>query len=663
MPGGRLMAATLQVLGWTAEGLRCPDHEISCLDERGVPNGVTLIQMPNGTGKTTTLTLLRLALSGRWAKQAPAPADLRKLQKKGGGPRGLFELRLMMNDQRVTIRLDFDFEAGRVRYRTTKGSGQGDGFDPPAEFRRFLNENFVNFFVFDGELAAQLLDDQSTNADLVVETLFQLRIVQNAGTKVGDYWEKRAEEGGDERAKRTRENKLGRIRERLTFLKREKRSLTREREVADGKLKAQRKAYNDEIAKGQASEREIREAETALEGASDEVRDQSVLALDSMRKPHMLSAVFAQEVYDLKLNLDRAKLPGAAAREFFQDLSSETYCVCGTLIDDDLREKIKERAANYLGSDEVGFLNAMKTDIDEAVGASREAPSAELRSEIADLETKVSKQRDAHNVLDALRLAAESADPAVKAAKDEIDALEAQISDIDDRLERFDDKDTQQTIADTWGIDVMQKRYDVWEEKLAQASQTLELRQRRDILTGILTRAHGLARAGVMAEVCTDANARIADLLPDNDIRIERIDRCLVLEGQEGGSVGETLSVAYAFLATLFNRAEQQLPFVVDSPAGPIDLAVRPKIGELVPRLTSQFVAFTISSERERFIPKLKQASPAPIQYLTVFRRGKADLEAQARATATVVETGDGVRVTGEAFFNAFQLETEEEQA
>lgn len=654
------MAATLQVLGWKSEGLRCPDHEVSCLKRSGEPHAVTLIQMPNGTGKTTTLTLLRHALSGRWAVQAPTPAEVRKLQKKGGASSGVFELRLMMNQQRVTIRLELDFAAGRVRYRTTRGSGQIDKFDPPAEFRRFLNKNFVNFFVFDGELANHLLDHEYTDADSVVETLFQLRTLDAARGKVADYWERRAEEKGDEKAKRSRETKLGRIRSRLDELKRERRRIIKERDEAAAKLEAQRHLYNEEIAKGQTSERERSEAEGNLAKAQVEVRDQAATVLDSMRVPHRLSAAFAETIYELKRNLDKAKLPGTAAREFFQDLSNEKECVCGTRITDSLREKIKERAANYLGSDEVGFLNAMKTDIEEAVGPSRDAPASGLRAEMADLNAKVSTEREANNVLDALRQAAERADPRVQAAKEEIERLEILAGQLEDQLERFEEKDNQQTLENTWGIEVMEKRLEVAEERLARTSETLELRRRRDVLDRLLERAHRLAREGVMSEVCADANAKIDELMPDNDIRIERIERCLILEGQEGGSVGETLSVAYGFLATLFDRSDHTLPFIVDSPAGPVDLAVRPKIGELVPRLTSQFVAFTISSERAQFVPWLKRASHEPIQYLTVFRRGKSEIEAQARAAGDVHETADGMIVNGEAFFNGFQLEYEE---
>jgi len=147
--------------------------------------------------------------------------------------------------------------------------------------------------------------------------------------------------------------------------------------------------------------------------------------------------------------------------------------------------------------------------------------------------------------------------------------------------------------------------------------------------------------------------------MPYNGISIERIDRSLVLVGQEGGSVGETLSIAYAFLSTLFNRSEQQLPFIVDSPGGPIDLAVRPKIGELIPHLTTQFIAFTISSERERFIPRLIVAADNNVQFVTMFRKGSKELQDAARREHDVQETVDGFIVGGESFFNDFQVDEE----
>lgn len=305
------------------------------------------------------------------------------------------------------------------------------------------------------------------------------------------------------------------------------------------------------------------------------------------------------------------------------------------------------------------FLNAMKTAVQEAVGGSATAPEQALQEKIATLEKCVSDEREAANVLDELRLQAEQSDPAVQKAKEEIDAIRSELGDVEDQLQKFDSKDQQQNDENTFGIEILEKRLKDAEKKLAEITRTIELKGKRDVLVAILGDAHRRARAAMTREISDEANKRIAELMPYNNIAIREIDRSLVLDGQEGGSVGETLSIAYAFLSTLFNRSEHQLPFVVDSPAGPIDLAVRPKIGELIPKLTSQFIAFTISSERERFVPRLKAASNGDLQFLTLFRKGPKDLQRAARASADVVETADCFLVGGESFFNDFQVDQE----
>ena len=87
---------------------------------------------------------------------------------------------------------------------------------------------------------------------------------------------------------------------------------------------------------------------------------------------------------------------------------------------------------------------------------------------------------------------------------------------------------------------------------------------------------------------------------------------------------------------------------------------MRPKIGELIPNLSGQFIAFTISSERARFIEPLKGASNTEIQFITLFRKGSEELKRAAYEKGTVLETSDGLNVEGEDFFNEFQLEEEE---
>ena len=151
------MKDEIRVARWKAEGFRCPDHEISFVDENDVASPITLIQMPNGTGKTTTLELLRAALSGSAADGQWDKEKICSLAKRGNAGKGLFELVLLHNRRRLTIVMVFDFEEGTVRYTHHPRSGKKDGFHPPIGLAKFLHAEFVPFFVFDGELAERLL--------------------------------------------------------------------------------------------------------------------------------------------------------------------------------------------------------------------------------------------------------------------------------------------------------------------------------------------------------------------------------------------------------------------------------------------------------------------------------------------------------------------------
>ena len=109
----------LCILGWKSIGFRCPDHEVRLTkNDNAAVHRISLIQMPNGTGKTTTLTLLRNALSGKMDQWVPT---LKELAGKNSLA-GIFVVNLMMDDRRLTIELRLDFIEETIRYRTTFGA-------------------------------------------------------------------------------------------------------------------------------------------------------------------------------------------------------------------------------------------------------------------------------------------------------------------------------------------------------------------------------------------------------------------------------------------------------------------------------------------------------------------------------------------------------------
>ena len=170
------MTVKLNILGWSASTLRCPDHEISlCPPNTQTPYKATFIQMPNGTGKTTTLQLLRATLSGS-AQQWTSEQIAEFRNNTSLAESGSFIVKLSLNDKLLTFELIFDFQRKKIEYRTTYGSGIQNGFFPPPIIKKFLNIEFVNLFIFDGELARNLLDDKQTRARDAIDALFQLSL-------------------------------------------------------------------------------------------------------------------------------------------------------------------------------------------------------------------------------------------------------------------------------------------------------------------------------------------------------------------------------------------------------------------------------------------------------------------------------------------------------
>ena len=667
------MSTAMRILGWKSKGLRCPDHEVDCRNEQGRVFKISLIQMPNGTGKTTTLLLLRSALSGAADNAGWDPAWVMELRKKGNSePNGLFELHLSLNDKRLTITMEFDFEVGTVDYKTTWGAGQEDGFNPPYEVRRFMTKEFVNFYVFDGELADNLLSKEYTHAEVAVESLFQIHLLRKMTDVVSDYWNEKTRNASakDEKGLKRRQNKLDQWIARYWLLINQKSQNEEELKKINEQLKTQQDKYDREIMKEEDLAKEKKAAEDCVNEFEEEVKQCATSVLDLMRDPHALSPVFATFVSNLKSGLDRVKLPESAAREFFEELSEESECVCGRSIDEAVRTVIRNRAQQYLGSDDVSLLNAIKSSVGDAVGRTPDDSARNLSNHIDKLSDLVGKLRKGQNDLDELRHAAEQSDPDLMKVKQEIDRLKNKKNYFERELRQFEGKDEKVRFDRIYSVDLRRifsiettkEGIKFMEDQVGKVANTLDLRQQRDVLNGIIKSAHRKARESILTEIRKEANRRIDTLMPYNNIRIAAIEGCLRLSGQTGGSVGENLSVGYAFLATLFNRSDQhQLPFVVDSPANPIDLEIRSNIGELVPQLTGQFIAFMISSERESFLDGLKKKeSNTNIQYITLFRKGASHLETKASGNPFCSKTEDGFRVIDEQFFNEFQLDVEE---
>lgn len=124
------------------------------------------------------------------------------------------------------------------------------------------------------------------------------------------------------------------------------------------------------------------------------------------------------------------------------------------------------------------------------------------------------------------------------------------------------------------------------------------------------------ATAALKEEIIRKTNEKLRRVILDDYIEIESIDRYIKLKGKDGASEGQTLSIAYCFLGTLFEDAELEFPFIIDSPTGKMDFEKRQAVADVIPRVFNQMIAFVQSAEVERFADRF-YGNPDS-QYITI---------------------------------------------
>lgn len=654
----------IELAGWSSEGLRCPDIEIKLMtDDRIAP--VSLIQMPNGTGKTTTLTMIRAAMSGE--AQGWTAGKIKSLRRPGEShSEGRFILDLRVDDQPLTFELTLNFEAGKAEYRTTSVGSGGikPGWEPPPEVKRFLDPRFVQLFVFDGEFADKLLDSNESEASKAIDALFQLYLLQDIQRIAEDSWEAatknktaKAEKGLSQRRK-----KVDTLKARIAQVTEARDKASAELETLQPEIDALEQKISEQIGTEQSLREEFEAKKRDEINARNQVEVSASEVMARIRQPHLLHEAFAQSLSELKLQLDRLRLPASTSSQFFSELLEEEECICGRPLDSHSREVIGKRRELYLAEDTSGILNALKQDIHDLVQQDGNETAADLTQKLEQLEQAVSVSKFAETAVRVLEQELiDSGDDELRVWTEERDLKTRRKQELENFLRDIKRAASSSDDEKTFCLASLKKQLKEAGDDLAEITGTLELRAKTDVLLVIADLALKKAQANLRVAIADECNQRLEKVLSRDPIRIEKIDRSLKLRNQEGASVGQTLSVGYTFLTTLLSRGQHQFPLIVDSPANPLSMEVRREIAKLIPTLCKQFVAFTISSERAGFTDVIHTSSGNRTRFLTLFRRtaGTEGL-VQSLPDKGVTETSNAVLVEGKEYFDRFDLDEAE---
>lgn len=217
-----------------------------------------------------------------------------------------------------------------------------------------------------------------------------------------------------------------------------------------------------------------------------------------------------------------------------------------------------------------------------------------------------------------------NAEKLLKAGGEEAAKLEKRINELQEKIvlaksqleiiESSDESD--EKLTENNNIHKAKLAYREYEKKIASATRTNVALYKKEIVESLVSDIKAKAAIELKKEIIHKTNEKLKKVIRDDYIEIEDIDKYIKLKGRDGASEGQTLGIAYCFLGTLFEDAELEFPFVIDSPTGKMDFEKRQAVADIIPEVFNQMIAFVQSSEVAHFADRFYDRSDS--QFLTI---------------------------------------------
>lgn len=616
------------------------DLKISFVNDNGGIIKNSFIMMANGTGKTTTMTLLKGLFDGTapsWSGEkikSFAPTMT-------GAEHGEFAVTVKFDEKRYKYVLSLNYKTGTAEISTITSAvgGRESGRHLPESIRGIFSEEFVRRFIFDGEQAEKTLDSSSNEADETIKYLYRLdeldEIVTANQKILTDIQNTEGNKGSTNSIKilRTKQNNVKDI---ITRLKERRDRLRIDINAFEDEKKSREEQRNNIDKNYEQLNQEKMEILREIDQNKGEINTSIAEILRLTKSPYLLSPELCNRMQELGNSMTKLKLPKSSSKDFFIELANAARCVCDRCIGQAEKDAILRNAEKYLGSDQQAVLNAIKSSL----------MNSEYDTRLADAFSNLSKLREKGNRLDTLLNI--NQEKLIKAGGEEAELLQARIKELIESIsvskaqlktiESKDDTDEQLT-ADN-NLHKAEQEYQYYEQQIAKATRTNAALRKKNIVEELVRAIRDRATSDLKAEIVRKTNEKLKRVITDDYIEIESIDRYIKLDKRDGASEGQTLGIAYCFLGTLFEDSELEFPFVIDSPTGKMDFEKRQAVADIIPHVFNQMVAFVQSAEVERFADRFYENKNS--QYITIIAS----------------PSGDSVEVhKGIEFFDTYQRE------
>ncbi len=628
----------MSILGIEYKNIRkITDLKLSFVDATGNVINNNFIMMANGTGKTTTMALLKGLLDGtavEWsACDVKSFAPTTRVSDVGE-----FSIIVKFDERKYKYFLYLNYRTGvaTINTTTTENGGYEEGRHLPDSLKDIFSPEFVSRFVFDGEQAKKTMDSSSNEAEETIKYLYRLDKLDNIIASNQKILTEIQEAEGAKGSKGSLSNLNSRrdsVRKTIETLKIKAKKLKNDIEEYQTEQK-NNIVRRDELDKNyEKLNAEKQDIIMEQRHNKDEVDAKISEILNLMKSPYLISSGFNERMYELASSMTKLKLPKTISRDFFVELSDADICVCGREIKDRERQFILINAEKYLGSDQQSVLNAIKSSLnsnsyDESLSEAYEQLK-ELREEGNRLQTRFNNNAE--------KLLKAGGEEAFK-LNERISELEKKIAVAKSSLDIIESKDeSNEELTENNNIHKARIVSNDYEQKIAAATRTSIALNRKKAVETLLLDIKSNATTELKKEIVRKTNEKLKKVIRDDDIKIDDIDKYIKLKNRDGASEGQTLGIAYCFLGTLFEDAELEFPFVIDSPTGKMDFDKRQAVADIIPNVFNQMIAFVQSAEVEHFANRFYDKPNT--QFITI-----------------IASTQGGVEIhTGKEFFDSYQ--------
>lgn len=615
--------------------------QISFRNDTGGVIKNNFVMMANGTGKTTTMTLIKGLLDGS-AKNWPVDYVKSFAPTTTTGDKGEFSITVKFDEKQYKYFLSLDYVNGIAKIETqAPPKGRETGLLLPTAIKGIFTPEFVSRFVFDGEQAKKSMDRTSNEADETIRYLYRLdELDEILAMNMNILTEIQNAEGGSTGTRGSLSNLRSRqkkVRDHIASLEKKQKQLNgdiarfsqekiekeKQRQELDKNYEALNKEKNEVIAEQEKNRGNV------------DVKITEIVSL--VKTPYLVSEGLCNRMYEFGDAMKKLKLPKSSSKDFFTELAYAEKCVCDRCIGEKERDAILKNAERYLGSDHQAGLNNIKSVLmgstyDERLVAAFEElgklqeQKTRLNARFADVEDKLIK----------------AGGPQVEQLQSEIEVLIGQISSAQTQLKIIESKDEDdETLTEENNLHKARRADAEYEVKIASTTKTNAALRKKNVVQDLVNEIKTQATAALKEEIIKKANDKISRVIKDDYIEIESIDGYIKLKDREGASDGQTLSIGYCFLGTLFEEAELEFPFVIDSPTGKMDFDKRQAVADIIPVVFNQMIAFVQSAEVKCFADRFYKNTDT--QYLTI---------------VASKDTEEIAIHKGIAFFDSYQRET-----